>query len=78
MNSFSKKYFSLQSDQTENNVNSLISHETLNQPDIDSFLDWWAQVYELWLEEYPEELYRIDYDEIRVRKEFVLKVGIRK
>lgn len=78
MNSFSKKYFSLQSDRTENNIYSSISHEILNQPDVDSFLDWWAEVYKLWLEEYPEELYHLNYDEIKVRKEFVLKLGIKK
>lgn len=46
--------------------------------ELDNFVDLWSEIYKVWLKEFPDRLFQIDYDEIKIRKEFILKLGFRK
>lgn len=78
MTSFSKKYFSLQAKLPEDISNDMLFSDIPNQIESDNFVDWWLEIYKVWLKEFPDRLFQIDYDEIKIRKEFILKLGFRK
>lgn len=78
MTSFAKKYYSLLAKLPEDNSTDLLFSDIPNQIELDNFVDWWSEIYKVWLKEFPDRLFQIDYDEIKIRKEFILKLGFRK
>lgn len=78
MMSFAKKYITEKSkifkikDQIENYT--LIAGNDFSK----DYLMWWDELYQLWLNEYPDVISQIDEQEIRKRKEMILKLGIRR
>lgn len=78
MTSFAKKYITEKSkilevkDQMENYT--LLASNDFSK----DYLAWWDELYQLWINEYPDSISQIDEQEILKRKEMILKLGIRR
>lgn len=72
MNSFSKKYY-----HPKTQLSEKTTFELPELYDLKNFLEWWSSVKELWLTRYPERIITYDEDEIKIRREFINKVGLR-
>ncbi|MEJ5263036.1 MAG: hypothetical protein WHT45_10175 [Ignavibacterium sp.] len=78
MTSFAKKYITEKSKIFE--VKDRMENYTLLTSNDFSkdYLVWWDELYQLWLNDYPDRISQIDEQEILKRKEMILKLGIRR